>query len=170
VAFLGNRRHAGYENIYCVLGIDSALGVSSNVVGITMPPLGPAMEETIPEVAKTVRVRSQGEGFITAGDRKYYTDKLAFTEAASPGRVTRSSCAAKRRCQASLRRGGFDRIDVTRHCRQRRMAFKFLSASYPLRYPPRNRALYGVDVVRQRRTMSGDVHLHRNEAIHSFSR
>jgi putative ABC transport system permease protein len=75
-----DRFHAGYENIYRVLGIDSALGVSSNVVGITMPPLGPAMEETIPEVAKTVRVRSQGDSFITVGDRKYYTDKLAFTE------------------------------------------------------------------------------------------
>src|SRR5262245_29750763 len=75
-----DRFHADYENIYRVLGIDSALGVSSNVVGITMPPLGPAMEETIPDVAKTVRVRSQGDSFITVGDRKYYTDKLAFTE------------------------------------------------------------------------------------------
>src|SRR5215471_5957862 len=75
-----DRFHPGYENIYRVLGVDRALGVSSNVVGITMPPLGPAMEETIPEVAKTVRIRTSGDTFITVGDRKYYTDKLAFTE------------------------------------------------------------------------------------------
>jgi putative ABC transport system permease protein len=75
-----DRFHPGCEDIYRVLGIDRALGVSSNVVGITMPPLGPAMEETIPEVAKTVRVRAQGDSFITVGDQKYYTDKLAFTE------------------------------------------------------------------------------------------
>ena len=82
VSFEGSydRFHPGYENIYRVLGIDRALGVSSNVVGITMPPLGPAMEETIPDVVKTVRVRAQGNSFITVGDRKYYTDKLAFTE------------------------------------------------------------------------------------------
>lgn len=29
---------------------------------------------------------------------------------------------------------------------------------------------YGIDVVRQRRTIGGDVNLHRNEAVHSFSR
>ena len=75
-----DRFHAGYEDIYRVLGIDRALGVSSNVVGIVMPPLGSAMEETIPEVVKTVRVRAQGDSFITVGDRKYYTNKLAFTE------------------------------------------------------------------------------------------
>jgi putative ABC transport system permease protein len=75
-----DRFHPGYEDIYRVLGIDRALGVSSNVVGITMPPLGPAMEEAIPEVVKTVRLRAQGDSFITVGDRKYYTDKLVFTE------------------------------------------------------------------------------------------
>src|SRR4051812_6229165 len=52
-----DRFHEGYEDIYRVLGIDRALGVSSNTVGITMPALGPAMEETVPEVAQTVRVR-----------------------------------------------------------------------------------------------------------------
>jgi putative ABC transport system permease protein len=82
VSFEGSydRFHKGYEDVYRVLGIDRALGVSSNVVGIVMPPLGPAMEETIPEVEKTVRVRTQGDSFITVGDRKYYTNKLAFTE------------------------------------------------------------------------------------------
>ena len=75
-----DRFHAGYEDIYPAPGIDRALGVSSNVVGIVMPPLGSAMEETIPEVVKTVRVRAQGDSFITVGDRKYDTNKLAFTE------------------------------------------------------------------------------------------
>jgi len=72
---LGNSKLETLGNVY-----ENALGVSSNVVGSTMPPLGPAMEETIPEVVKTVRVRAQGNSFITVGDRKYYTDKLAFTE------------------------------------------------------------------------------------------
>src|SRR5262245_59076793 len=75
-----DRFHRDYEDIYRVLGIDNALGVSNNTVGITMPPLGPAMEETIPEVVQTVRVRAQGEAFITVGDRKYHTDNVVFTE------------------------------------------------------------------------------------------
>ncbi|HEX5049307.1 MAG TPA: ABC transporter permease [Gammaproteobacteria bacterium] len=75
-----DRFHDGYENIYRVLGIDNALGVSNNTVGIVMPPLGPAMEETIPEVAQTVRVRTQGESFITVGDRKFPVKNLVFTE------------------------------------------------------------------------------------------
>jgi putative ABC transport system permease protein len=75
-----DRFHDGYENIYRVLGIDNALGVSNNTVGIVMPPLGPAMEETIPEVVQTVRVRAQGQGFITVGDRKYPVENLVFTE------------------------------------------------------------------------------------------
>lgn len=75
-----DRFHAGYENIYRVLGIDNALGVSNNTVGITMPPLGPAMEETIPEVVQTVRMRVQSESFITVDDRKYPVQTLVFTE------------------------------------------------------------------------------------------
>jgi putative ABC transport system permease protein len=75
-----DRFHKGYENIYRVLGIDNALGVSNNTVGIVMPPLGPAMEETIPDVAQTVRVRAQGQTFITIGDRKYPVANLVFTE------------------------------------------------------------------------------------------
>ncbi len=75
-----DRFHEDYESIYRVLGIDRALGVSSNTVGITMPALGPAMEETIPEVEQTVRVRAQGETFITVDDRKYPAEHLVFTE------------------------------------------------------------------------------------------
>jgi putative ABC transport system permease protein len=75
-----DRFHAGHEDIYRVLGIDNALGVSNNTVGIVMPPLGPAMEETIPEVEQTVRMRVQGENFITVGDRKYPIQNLVFTE------------------------------------------------------------------------------------------
>ena len=75
-----DRFHDGHEDIYRVLGIDSALGVSSNNVGIVMPALGPAMEETIGQVAETVRIRVQGENFITVDDEKYDTENLVFTE------------------------------------------------------------------------------------------
>jgi putative ABC transport system permease protein len=75
-----DRFHAGYENIYRVIGIDSALGVSSNNVGITMPPLGPAMEEAIPAVEETLRLQMRGGMFITVGDQNYYADSLVSTE------------------------------------------------------------------------------------------
>ena len=75
-----DRFHDDYQDIYRVLGIDNALGVSNNTVGIVMPALGPAMEQTIPEVAQTVRIRIQRESFVTVGDRKFYTKNLVFSE------------------------------------------------------------------------------------------
>ncbi|HTQ98382.1 MAG TPA: ABC transporter permease, partial [Candidatus Acidoferrum sp.] len=75
-----DRFHRDYQDIYRVIGIDSALGVSSNNVGITMSPLGPAMEQSIPGVEKTVRIRSQGATFVTVGDSKFDVNRVAFTD------------------------------------------------------------------------------------------
>ncbi len=43
--------HTKYKNIVRVLTIDSAEGVSSKLVGVTQPQLGPVAEEELPEVS-----------------------------------------------------------------------------------------------------------------------
>ncbi len=48
--------HEKTDRIYRVLTIDSALGTNKQRVGITMPALGPAMVENIPEVKDVVRI------------------------------------------------------------------------------------------------------------------
>jgi putative ABC transport system permease protein len=47
--------HKNYSNIVRVLTIDSAEGVSSKLVGVTQPMLGPTAEAELPEVVKSVR-------------------------------------------------------------------------------------------------------------------
>ena len=47
--------HKNYKNIVRVLTIDSAEGVSSKLVGVTQPMLGPTAEAELPEVVKSVR-------------------------------------------------------------------------------------------------------------------
>jgi putative ABC transport system permease protein len=47
--------HTKYNNIVRVLTIDSAEGVSSKLVGVTQPMLGPTAEAELPEVVKSVR-------------------------------------------------------------------------------------------------------------------
>ena len=46
-------------NIYRVLGVDEAIGVSNNEVGIVMAPLGPATVSDIAQVQSTVRIQGQ---------------------------------------------------------------------------------------------------------------
>jgi len=48
--------HSKAERLYRVLTIDSALGTNKQRVGITMPPLGPAMKENIPEIEDALRI------------------------------------------------------------------------------------------------------------------
>lgn len=48
--------HPDAENIYRVLTIDKALGTNNQRVGITMPPLGPALPEAFPEVDASLRL------------------------------------------------------------------------------------------------------------------
>jgi len=52
--------HSKYERIVRLLTIDNAEGVSSKQVGVTQPRLGPAAEEELPEVIKSVRVAGGG--------------------------------------------------------------------------------------------------------------
>jgi putative ABC transport system permease protein len=52
--------HSRYKNIVRVLTIDSAEGVSSKLVGVTQPQLGPTAEAELPEVVESVRITGGG--------------------------------------------------------------------------------------------------------------
>jgi putative ABC transport system permease protein len=52
--------HSQYNRIVRVLTIDSAEGVSSKLVGVTQPQLGPVAEEELPEVIESVRITGGG--------------------------------------------------------------------------------------------------------------
>lgn len=75
-----DRWHSNADNICRVLTIDEALGVSSNLVGITMPALGPAMIENIPEVEEVVRMQRYGRNLISYGDKNLYSEDLHYAE------------------------------------------------------------------------------------------
>ena len=73
--------HNDADRIYRVLGVDEAIGVSNNQVGIVMAPLGPAMENEIPQVEQTVRMQGQGRALLTIDENAYYTQ---FAYSAEP--------------------------------------------------------------------------------------
>src|SRR5687768_17399104 len=52
--------HTKYQRIVRVLTIDSAEGVSSKLVGVTQPQLGPVAEAELPEVVESVRLTGGG--------------------------------------------------------------------------------------------------------------
>jgi putative ABC transport system permease protein len=52
--------HKNHDRIVRALTIDSAEGVSSKLVGVTQPRLGPAADEELPEVIKSVRFTGGG--------------------------------------------------------------------------------------------------------------
>ncbi len=52
--------HSNYTRIVRLLTIDSSEGVDSKLVGVTQPRLGPAAEEELPEVIKSVRFSGGG--------------------------------------------------------------------------------------------------------------
>lgn len=68
--------HRNYKRIARVLTIDSAEGVSSKLVGVTQPPLGPAIKAELPEVVNTVRISNQGRYDLS------YEDKVLKCESA----------------------------------------------------------------------------------------
>ncbi len=72
--------HSKSKDIFRVLTIDEALGVSSNLVGITLPALGPAMENNFPEVEKRVRMIPQGRQLISYEQQGFYTEHFAYAE------------------------------------------------------------------------------------------
>ncbi|GHM98884.1 ABC transporter permease [Cytophagales bacterium WSM2-2] len=55
-----DRFNKNYDRIARLLTIDNAEGVSSKLVGVTTPPLGPAAEAELPEVIKSVRINGGG--------------------------------------------------------------------------------------------------------------
>lgn len=65
-----------YKNIVRVLTIDSAEGVSSKLVGVTQPQLGPVAEAELPEVLESVRFTGGGQYDLS------YEDKTLKCEAA----------------------------------------------------------------------------------------
>ncbi|MEJ2636782.1 MAG: ABC transporter permease [Calditrichia bacterium] len=71
------KEHGKADRIYRVLTIDKALGTHNQRVGITMPPLGPALQETFPEVEASVRLSGGGKSLLKYGDQQgIYARKL----------------------------------------------------------------------------------------------
>lgn len=72
--------HSHASRIHRLLTIDEALGVSSNLVGITLPALGPAMETEIPEVTRSVRMMRNGRSLLDHEQRQLYTEDMTYVE------------------------------------------------------------------------------------------
>ncbi|MFC2119143.1 ABC transporter permease, partial [Bacteroidota bacterium] len=72
--------HKNSQNIYKVLTIDEALGVSNNLVGITLPPIGNSMVDEIPEVIDQVRISSRGRSLIKYEDYSLFSKDLIYTD------------------------------------------------------------------------------------------
>ncbi|MBO6494448.1 MAG: ABC transporter permease [Roseivirga sp.] len=75
-----DKYHSKADNIFRVLTIDEALGVSSNLVGITLPALGEAMDNDFPEVVQRVRMIPQGRQLINYEQQGFYTEHFAYAE------------------------------------------------------------------------------------------
>lgn len=69
--------HPGHERIVRLLTIDNAEGVSSKLVGVTQPRLGPAAKDELPEVIEYVRFTGGGRYDLAYGD-KTLKSKAAF--------------------------------------------------------------------------------------------
>ena len=72
--------HEDGDRIFRVLTIDEALGVTSNMVGITLPPLGPAMQDAFPEVEESTRILGNGRTLLTYGEKNIYTQDVIYAE------------------------------------------------------------------------------------------
>ncbi len=72
--------HENYDRIVRVLTIDNAQGVSSKLVGVSQPALGPAAEAEIPEVVKSARVAGSGRIPLQYEDNLLKADQAFMTE------------------------------------------------------------------------------------------
>lgn len=61
--------HSNYERIVRLLTIDKAEGISSKLVGVTPPALGPAATQELPEVIASVRFLGGGSYDLTYNDK-----------------------------------------------------------------------------------------------------
>ncbi|MEO1049728.1 MAG: ABC transporter permease [Bacteroidota bacterium] len=66
--------HSKSDRIFRAYTIDQALGVSSNKVGITMPMMGPTINDVLPEVELSTRMINQGNTLVTVGDHNLYAE------------------------------------------------------------------------------------------------
>ena len=69
-----------YDRIARLLTIDNAEGVSSKLVGVTAPPLGPAAETELPEVLKSARISGGGKLDLSYEDKALKCDASFRTE------------------------------------------------------------------------------------------
>jgi putative ABC transport system permease protein len=72
--------HSKSDRIYRVLSIDKALGISNNVVGITIPALAQGMKNEISQVENVVRISPTGRSLVKYKDRMVYSEDLIYTE------------------------------------------------------------------------------------------
>jgi putative ABC transport system permease protein len=69
-----------YDRIARLLTIDNAEGVSSKLVGVTAPALGPAVETELPEVLKSARITGGGQLDLSYEDKPLKCDAGFRTE------------------------------------------------------------------------------------------
>ena len=77
--------HPNHKNIVRLLTIDNAEGVSSKLVAVTQPRLGPAAKEELPEVIESVRFTGGGQYDLSYNDKSlkcraaFRVDPAVFT-------------------------------------------------------------------------------------------
>ncbi|HET6568968.1 MAG TPA: ABC transporter permease, partial [Rhodothermales bacterium] len=75
-----DRFHTKADRIFRVLTIDRAFGVTAQHVGITLPALGPAMDQDLPEVERAVRMQNGGRSLLSYEDKNLYAENLLYAE------------------------------------------------------------------------------------------
>lgn len=75
-----DRFHSNIDNIYRVLTIDEALGVTSNLVGITLPALSETMKNELTAVQNSVRISTSGRSLVEYDKVPLYTESLVYVE------------------------------------------------------------------------------------------
>lgn len=75
-----DRFHSNIDNIYRVLTIDEALGVTSNLVGITLPALSETMKNELTAVENSVRISTSGRSLVEYNKIPLYTENLVYIE------------------------------------------------------------------------------------------
>lgn len=77
-----DRFHTNVDNIYRVLTIDEALGVTSNLVGITLPALSETMKNELTTVENSVRISTNGRTLVEYNKIPLYTENMVYAEPA----------------------------------------------------------------------------------------
>jgi putative ABC transport system permease protein len=75
-----DRFHEKADRIYRVVTIDSAFGVSSQRVGMTIPALAPAAEAAFPEIEAAVRLVGGGQQLFSVGERDIYAEAVFLAD------------------------------------------------------------------------------------------